>query len=71
VATTSCHYELIESERPDVVIGEIPERYFAPGPPSASDADFAWPPQDSDQLFETATGYALPLPGGKAEPAPT
>jgi hypothetical protein len=71
VATTSCHYELIESERPDVVIGEIPERYFAPGPPSASDADFAWPPQDTDQLFETATGYALPLPEGKAEPAPT
>ena len=68
VATRSCHYELIESERPDVVIGEMPERYFAPGPPSASDTDFAMPPNDSDQMFETATGYALPLPRGEAEP---
>ncbi len=62
VATINCHYELIESEKPDFVIGEIPERYFAPGPPSASDADFAMPPRDSDALFETTTGYELPLP---------
>jgi len=70
VATPICHYELIESERPDVVIGEMPERYFAPGPPSASDADFAMPPQDTDGLFETITGYALPLPRGNPEPSP-
>jgi hypothetical protein len=71
VATPNCHYELIESERPDVVIGEMPERYFAPGPPFASDADFAMAPRDPDNEFESTTGYALPLPQGEPESAPT
>ena len=71
VATIDFHYELIESERPDVVIGEMPERYFAPGPQSASDADFAKSLHDSHQEFENATGYALPLPQGESEPAST
>ena len=51
VAGTRLFYELIESERPQVVISEIPERYLNTVPNEFSPVGFT-----------KATGYELPLP---------
>jgi hypothetical protein len=62
VATLNVHYDLIKSERPDVVLCEMPERYFAPFQPSPNEMDRGAPPLDAQDGFEAATGYKLPLP---------
>ena len=69
VATTNVHYDLIESEKPDVVLCEAPERYFAPIQTSVNEMDRAGPPIDSDDRFTEKTGYPLPLPRGAGEAA--
>jgi hypothetical protein len=51
VAGTRLFYELIESEKPQVVISEIPERYLKTVPNEYSPVGFT-----------EATGYELPLP---------
>jgi hypothetical protein len=63
VASVDVFYDLIESERPDVVVAEMPERYFASARLSVDTADFGTPPQDLADAFESRTGHALPLPG--------
>jgi hypothetical protein len=63
VASTEAFYDLIESERPAVVVGEMPERYFAPHRPNGDITDFGAPPYDLTDAFERLTGHKLPLPG--------
>ncbi len=61
VATQNAHYDLIRSEKPDVVMCEMPERYFAGYQTSPNETDRGGPPFDAEG-FEAATGYKLPLP---------
>lgn len=63
VASTQVFYDLIESERPDAVVAEMPERYFASARLSVDASDFGTPPQDLAEGFESRTGHTLPLPG--------
>ena len=62
VASTDVFYDLIESERPAIVVAEMPERYFASARLSVDTSDFGTPPQDQADAFEPRTGHALPLP---------
>jgi hypothetical protein len=62
VATIDVFYDLVESERPDAVIAEMPERYFAMHQPNVDDTVRATPPDDPADAFEARTGCALPLP---------
>ncbi len=63
VASNEAFYDLIDSERPAAVIGEMPERYFAPARRNENMTDYGSPPFDRLDEFEALTGYALPLPG--------
>ena len=63
VASNEAFYDLIESERPAVVVGEMPERYFAPHRQSGNLTDYGAPPNEHVDEFEKLTGHALPLPG--------
>ena len=65
VATTEALYDLIESERPDVVMAEMPERFFAMRQASLDETDFATPPNDPANAFTALTGEKLPLPRGR------
>ena len=62
VASVSFFYDLIESEKPDVVIAEGPERYLAPHRGSFNETDCGGRPDDPEQEFEVRTGHKLPLP---------
>lgn len=62
VAGHDVFYDLVESERPDVVITEMPERYFAHTIVSESETDRGGPPRDPDKEFAIRTGQQLPLP---------
>ena len=62
VASTRVFYDLVESERPDYVFAEMPERYFAMHQENADETDRAAPPDDTKDAFETRTGHKLPLP---------
>lgn len=62
VASVHACFDLIESERPDVVIAEMPERYFAPHHSAASEVDRGMRLVDSEHDFEARTGHKLPLP---------
>ncbi len=62
VASPSVFYDLVESERPDFVITEMPERYFASRHASCDETDRMNPPTDHESKFEALTGHALPLP---------
>jgi hypothetical protein len=73
VASNDAFYDLIESERPDAVVAEMPERYFAPNRQSPNATDYGAPPGDRLDEFERLTGHALPLPGAISQarsPAP-
>ncbi len=61
VGARSVFYDLLESEQPDVVIAEMPERYLAGWRPSPDCAIHQGVPDD-DIAFEKETGHALPLP---------
>ncbi|MGO8740683.1 hypothetical protein [Rhodoblastus sp.] len=61
VGTRQFFYDLLESEKPDVVINEMPERYFAPAKASPDTNLYGFAPRD-DAPFEKATGLSLPLP---------
>lgn len=62
VASAEAFFDLIESERPAVVVSEMPERYFASARLSGDTSDYGTPPTDLADAFESRTGHALPLP---------
>ncbi len=62
VATTHMYYDLLESERPDVVISEMPERYFAMHQQGLDETERAVVWADPEREFEARTGHTLPLP---------
>ena len=62
VATTQVFHDLIESEKPDVVMAEMPERYFAMNRTGVNETERATAPVDPEGGFEEKTGYRLPLP---------
>jgi hypothetical protein len=66
VATLRMFFDLIESESPNVVISELPERYLAGrGPRWVGDRDLCGvPDDDAPSTFEEITGHPLPLPRG-------
>ena len=68
VASKEAFFDLIESERPDMVIAEMPERYLANARLNVDASDFGTPPTDLTDAFEQRTGHALPLPQAKPEP---
>ena len=53
-----------KSEKPDVVIVETPERYFAHVEVSPNETDIGGPARDTSEGFEMRTGHELPLPRG-------
>jgi alginate O-acetyltransferase complex protein AlgJ len=62
VASTAVHYDLLRSERPDVVISEVSERYIA-APDAARGGGAIRFPSDFEGLsFAEFTGAELPLP---------
>ncbi len=62
VASTTMHYDLLRSEKPDVVISEISERYIA-APHEPRTEDWIRFPHDFDlRSFSEFTGAELPLP---------
>ena len=65
VASREAFYDLIESERPAVVVGELPERYLAKQNDNENIPDFGAPPHDLLDGFEALTGHKLPLPRGE------
>ena len=66
VASTAMHFDLLRSERPDVVISEISERYLAaPHEPRSGDR-IKFPRDFEPESFSEFTGVALPLPGLRA-----
>ena len=67
VASTEVLYDLIESERPDAVVAEMPERYFATTRLSVDTAEYGTPPLDPADVFESRTGHKLPLPEAQAD----
>jgi hypothetical protein len=62
LASPHVYYDLVESERPDVVIVEMPERYFAHAASGPNVTDRGLPPRDPQDEFEARVGQALPLP---------
>jgi len=66
VATTTVMFELLRSERPDVVISELPERYLAIPAGPLSSGRIRMPRDMDPDVFREITGCALPLPGASA-----
>jgi tetratricopeptide (TPR) repeat protein len=66
VATTTVTFELLRSERPDVVISELPERYLAIPAGPLSSGRIRMPRDMDPDAFSEITGCALPLPGAPA-----
>jgi len=69
VATRRMFFELVESEKPDVVLAEMAERSFAGLAPTYLDGQdlTSLVRDDSPESFFEATGFTLPLSG---RPAP-
>jgi hypothetical protein len=66
VAGTPVRYDLLRSEKPDVVISEISERYLAiPLASSRQEDQIVFPEDFSVGTFEDYTGVKLPLPTGR------
>jgi hypothetical protein len=69
VASTAVHYDLLRSEKPDVVISEISERYLAAPHEAPPDDRIHFPADFEIESFEDHTGVTLPLPR-RRRPAP-
>lgn len=63
VATDRFFYDLVESEKPDVVISEMPERYIVGRTIVFTNEPISVPDDLSTQSFYEVTGHELPLPG--------
>lgn len=62
VASTAVHYDLLRSERPDVVISEISERYIAVPDGTHVGGAIRFPLDFDPRSFAEFTGLELPLP---------
>lgn len=65
LASTSMHYDLLRSERPDIVISEISERYLA-APDGRPGFTIRFPEDFVGRTFSQFTGVELPLRRGGA-----
>lgn len=71
VAAREMPHDLIESERPEVVVTEFTERHLAPSAAAHyHNPDYA-PTGDDLRKFEELSGMPLPLPRGHAVPGDT
>jgi alginate O-acetyltransferase complex protein AlgJ len=62
VASSRFFYDVVRSERPDVVIMEVTERYLARRWPHGSEDSIVFPEELHERDFADFTGVALPLP---------
>lgn len=67
LASTSMHYDLLRSERPNIVISEVSERYLA-APDERPGFTIRFPEDYVGRTFSQFTGVELPLPRGDLPP---